>query len=142
MPWQTFKNDRTYSQITPLPTEQRIAYMKELIEDATNKGTSIVNENGGKIIGGERSTLMIPAILFPVDKTMDLYHQEQFGPLVPIENARRRCISFSFSFWVLVCTLLDIMSWLSRFCSKERLAKDFLRAAAPPLRRLRRLYVL
>ena len=84
LPWQTFENDRTYSQITPLPTEHRIAYMKKLIEDATNKGASIVNENGGKIIGGERSTLMIPAILFPVDKTMDLYHQEQFGPLVPI----------------------------------------------------------
>jgi glyceraldehyde-3-phosphate dehydrogenase (NADP+) len=142
LPWQTFENDRTYSQITPLPTEHRIAYMKKLIEDATNKGASIVNENVGKIIGGERSTLMIPAILFPVDKTMDLYHQEQFGPLVPIENARRRCISFSFSFWVLVCTLLDIMSWLSRFCSRDWLAKDSLRAAAPPLRRLRRLHVL
>jgi glyceraldehyde-3-phosphate dehydrogenase (NADP+) len=30
------------------------------------------------------STLMIPAVLYPVTKDMDVYHQEQFGPVVPI----------------------------------------------------------
>ncbi len=82
LPWETFEN--SYSQITPLPNTQRVTYMKRLIEDATAKGASVVNANGGAVIGGADSTLMIPAVVYPVDDTMDLYSQEQFGPIVPV----------------------------------------------------------
>jgi glyceraldehyde-3-phosphate dehydrogenase (NADP+) len=82
LPWE--RSGKSYSQITPLPNSQRIAYMKHLIQDAISKGASIVNANGGAIVGGPKSTLMIPAVVFPVDDTMDLYSQEQFGPVVPV----------------------------------------------------------
>lgn len=78
------------SQITPLPTPQRIQYMKELIEDATSKGAKIMNENGGTVIGGgddesiNNSTLMVPVILYPVTSDMKVYGEEQFGPVIPI----------------------------------------------------------
>eukprot|EP00957_Ditylum_brightwellii_P169492 12900445-Ditylum_brightwellii.AAC.1 len=58
--------------------------MKELIEDATSKGAKIINENGGTIVGGSESTLMIPAVLYPVTPDMKVYEEEQFGPIVPI----------------------------------------------------------
>ena len=84
MPWQTWDNNETYSQITPLPNDQRVSYMKQLIEDAASKGASIINANGGSVIGGSHSTLMIPAVLYPVDEAMKVYAEEQFGPIVPI----------------------------------------------------------
>ena len=82
LPWESV--DSKYSQITPLPNAARIEYMKALIEDAVSKGAKIVNKNGGKLIGGEESTLMIPAILHPVTPDMKLYEEEQFGPVIPI----------------------------------------------------------
>jgi glyceraldehyde-3-phosphate dehydrogenase (NADP+) len=82
LPWE--RSGKSYSQITPLPNYQRVAYMKHLIQDAISKGATIVNKNGGTIVGGPESTLMIPAVVFPVDDTMDLYSQEQFGPVVPV----------------------------------------------------------
>eukprot|EP00591_Stephanopyxis_turris_P015426 CAMPEP_0195536176 /NCGR_PEP_ID=MMETSP0794_2-20130614/45607_1 /TAXON_ID=515487 /ORGANISM="Stephanopyxis turris, Strain CCMP 815" /LENGTH=483 /DNA_ID=CAMNT_0040669505 /DNA_START=44 /DNA_END=1491 /DNA_ORIENTATION=- len=96
LPWQTWeeecdapevnsKKTKKYANITPLPGMKRVAYMNKLISDATSKGASIVNTNGGSILGGEtESTLMIPAVLYPVDATMDIYEEEQFGPVVPI----------------------------------------------------------
>lgn len=82
LPWQ-MKQD-VYSQITPLPNLERITYLKGLLEDAVTKGAKIVNKNGGQIIGGHESTLMVPAVLYPVNKNMRVYHEEQFGPIVPI----------------------------------------------------------
>lgn len=73
-----------YSAITPLPSTQRIEYMKALIDDALSKGAKIMNKGGGELIGGELSTLMVPAVLFPVTPDMRLYHEEQFGPVVPV----------------------------------------------------------
>jgi len=58
--------------------------MKSLIDDALSKGASIMNQNGGSIIGGSASTLMVPAVLYPVTSTMKVYHEEQFGPVIPI----------------------------------------------------------
>mmetsp|Transcript_2712 Transcript_2712/g.7960 ORF Transcript_2712/g.7960 Transcript_2712/m.7960 type:complete len:535 (-) Transcript_2712:236-1840(-) len=84
LPWQTFGDGDKYSQITPLPNLKRVAYMKKLIDDATSKGAKIMNKNGGSIVGGRESTLMIPAVLYPVTPDMDLYKDEQFGPIVPI----------------------------------------------------------
>jgi glyceraldehyde-3-phosphate dehydrogenase (NADP+) len=70
--------------ITPLPNSARIDYMQELIQDALGKGAKIVNANGGKVIGGPQSTLMVPAILYPVSADMKVFHEEQFGPIIPI----------------------------------------------------------
>ena len=75
----------TYPKITPLPNRSRVDYMKELIQDAIIKGARVMNENGGMIIGNqEESTLMIPAVMYPVTPEMRLYTEEQFGPVIPI----------------------------------------------------------
>jgi glyceraldehyde-3-phosphate dehydrogenase (NADP+) len=80
--------DSVYSQITPLPFAGRVDYMRELIEDAVEKGARIMNKNGGEVIGGGggggESTLMVPAVLYPVTPDMRVYEEEQFGPVVPI----------------------------------------------------------
>jgi len=76
-----------YSNITPLPLQaNRVSYMRELIDDAVNKGARIMNEDGGTIAGGDEksSSLMIPAVLYPVTSEMRVYHKEQFGPVVPV----------------------------------------------------------
>lgn len=83
LPWDSSK-DGGYPKVTPLPNQKRISYMKQLIDDAISKGAKIVNKNGGSIIGGADSTLMVPAVLFPVTKDMDVYYEEQFGPVIPI----------------------------------------------------------
>jgi glyceraldehyde-3-phosphate dehydrogenase (NADP+) len=72
------------SQITPLPGRDRIEYMQALIENAVAKGATVVNRDGGKVVGGPDSTLMIPAVLYPVTPDMRVFGEEQFGPLVPI----------------------------------------------------------
>lgn len=78
LPWQTFGDESTsYSKITPLPNQKRIQYMKDLMEDAIKKGAKIMNKNGGTVVGGENSTLMVPAVLYPVTKDMRIYHEEQ-----------------------------------------------------------------
>lgn len=84
LPDQQHGAEKQYSKITPLPTTGRIKYMKELLDDAISKGAKIMNKDGGKVIGGADSTLMVPAVLFPVTSDMRLYHEEQFGPLVPV----------------------------------------------------------
>jgi glyceraldehyde-3-phosphate dehydrogenase (NADP+) len=83
LPWDS-SQEGDYPQITPLPNQGRLKYMIKLIDDAILKGASIMNSNGGSVIGGSDSTLMIPAVLYPVTNSMDLYHQEQFGPVIPI----------------------------------------------------------
>eukprot|EP00977_Amphora_coffeiformis_P010263 scaffold2383_cov161-Amphora_coffeaeformis.AAC.19 len=83
LPWQQHAGDK-YSKITPLPTDKRIQYMQELLQDALAKGAKIVNPNGGEVLGGPESTLMRPAVLFPVTSDMRIYVEEQFGPLVPV----------------------------------------------------------
>ncbi|KAL7537655.1 hypothetical protein ACHAXR_007980, partial [Thalassiosira sp. AJA248-18] len=86
LPWES--TNSKYSQITPLPNQGRVEYMKALIADAVEKGARIVNKNGGMIVGagggGGESTLMIPAVLYPVTPEMRVYNEEQFGPIVPI----------------------------------------------------------
>ncbi len=67
-------------QITPLPEKNKTGYLKELIDDAISKGSKIVNKNGGTI----KNTFMFPAVLYPVNKDMRVYHEEQFGPIIPI----------------------------------------------------------
>ena len=53
-----------------------------MIADAKNLGAEIINENdgGGTLV----DALMVPALLYPVTGDMRLWHEEQFGPVVPI----------------------------------------------------------
>jgi glyceraldehyde-3-phosphate dehydrogenase (NADP+) len=68
--------------ITPLPEPDKPEFLKGLIDDAVSKGASVVNaaEGGGQTSG----LLMKPAVVYPVTEQMDLWHKEQFGPVVPI----------------------------------------------------------
>ena len=45
-----------------------------------SKGAKIINKKGGK----KSKNYVFPAILYPVNKTMDVYKEEQFGPVIPI----------------------------------------------------------
>jgi len=68
--------------ITPLPEPKKPDFILELIKDAVEKGASIVNEASG---GGSRvGNIIIPAVVSPVTESMRLWHEEQFGPVVPI----------------------------------------------------------
>lgn len=66
--------------LTPLPEKDKPAYIQELIDDATNKGAEILNKKGGE----HSENYIFPAVLFPVNKEMRVYHEEQFGPVIPI----------------------------------------------------------
>jgi glyceraldehyde-3-phosphate dehydrogenase (NADP+) len=70
--------------LTPLPETEKPSYIKGLIDDATGKGAKILNEKGGK----QTENYIFPAVLFPVNKEMRVYHEEQFGPVVPILSFR------------------------------------------------------
>ena len=66
--------------LTPLPEKEKPKYIQDLIDDAINKGASVVNEKGGQ----HTPNYIFPAVLYPVNKEMRVYHEEQFGPVVPI----------------------------------------------------------
>jgi len=66
--------------LTPLPETEKPAYIQELIDDATAKGAKVINTKGGE----QSDNFIFPAILFPINKEMRVYHEEQFGPVVPI----------------------------------------------------------
>jgi glyceraldehyde-3-phosphate dehydrogenase (NADP+) len=66
--------------LTPLPEQDKPAYIQELIDDATAKGAKVINEKGGKHL----DNFIYPAILYPINKEMRVYQEEQFGPVVPI----------------------------------------------------------
>lgn len=66
-------------KLTPLP-HGRAESMRELVEDATQKGAQVINPDGGQI----HHTFFYPAVLHPVTPEMRIYHVEQFGPVVPI----------------------------------------------------------
>lgn len=66
--------------LTPLPEVEKPNYIKSLIVDAVTKGASVINEKGGEL----HPNYIFPAVLFPVNKDMRVYHEEQFGPVIPI----------------------------------------------------------
>ena len=74
MPWEE------NVKLTPLPEPDKPAYIKELIEDAQHHGASVINENGG----ATNKTFVFPAVVYPANEKMKVYHEEQFGPIVPI----------------------------------------------------------
>ena len=72
--------DHDEAFITPLPDPNQPMYLKELIEDACKKGSKIINNKGGEI----GDNFVFPTILHPVTNKMRIFHEEQFGPIIPI----------------------------------------------------------
>ncbi|ENB9663858.1 NADP-dependent glyceraldehyde-3-phosphate dehydrogenase [Pseudomonas putida] len=66
--------------LTPLPEPGKVDYLDGLVADATAKGARVLNEGGGH----SRGSFFYPALLYPVSQQMRVYHEEQFGPLVPV----------------------------------------------------------
>ena len=73
LPWEN-------TLLTPLPEPNKPKYISELIDDATSKGAKIINKNGGK----KFKNFVFPAVLYPVSENMDVYKEEQFGPVIPV----------------------------------------------------------
>ncbi len=67
-------------KLTPLPEVDKPAYIQNLIDDAKTKGANILNKKGGDTT----ENFIFPAVLYPVTKDMDVYKEEQFGPVVPV----------------------------------------------------------
>ena len=74
MPW------KKGVQVTPMPDENKVKYMQELVDDAISKGAAIMNKYGGQHIG----TFYFPTVLYPVKPGMKIYEEEQFGPVIPV----------------------------------------------------------
>lgn len=74
MPWEENVN------ITPLPEPDKSEYLSNLVKDALEKGAKIMNPDGGKF----NKSFFVPTVLFPVNSEMRVYHEEQFGPVIPI----------------------------------------------------------
>ncbi|WP_085679793.1 MULTISPECIES: NADP-dependent glyceraldehyde-3-phosphate dehydrogenase [unclassified Pseudomonas] len=66
--------------LTPLPEQGKVDYLDQLVADATAKGARVLNEGGGQ----SRGSFFYPALLYPVRRDMRVYHEEQFGPVVPV----------------------------------------------------------
>jgi len=69
------------TKITPLPEEGKPGYLAELILDATKKGAKVVNQRTGI-----DRTFVAPSVLYPVNSSMRVYNEEQFGPLIPVAS--------------------------------------------------------
>lgn len=74
MPW----DDNAF--LTPLPEPNKPAYIQDLIKDAKAKGAKVLNKKGGAL----SHNYSYPAVLYPVTSDMDVFHEEQFGPVIPI----------------------------------------------------------
>ncbi len=74
MPWEPGVS------LTPLPEPGKVDYLDGLVADAKAKGAQVLNEGGGH----SRGSFFYPALLYPVNHSMRVYHEEQFGPLVPV----------------------------------------------------------
>ncbi len=74
MPWEAGVT------VTPLPEPEKTDYLTQLVSDAEQNGGRVINEGGGEVNG----SFFYPALLYPVNERMRLYHEEQFGPVVPV----------------------------------------------------------
>lgn len=74
MPWEAGVG------LTPLPEPGKTDYLKGLVDNAKQHGAKVMNENGGVML----HSFFYPAVLYPVNERMSIYHEEQFGPVIPI----------------------------------------------------------
>jgi glyceraldehyde-3-phosphate dehydrogenase (NADP+) len=68
------------AKLTPLPEPDKPKYIQELIDDAIEKGAKVINKKGGET----SENFIFPAVLYPVNKTMRVFQEEQFGPVIPV----------------------------------------------------------
>lgn len=73
LPWEN-------TLLTPLPEPGKPKYISDLIDDALSKGAKILNKRGGQ----KQKNFVFPAVLYPVTKDMNVYEEEQFGPVIPV----------------------------------------------------------
>jgi glyceraldehyde-3-phosphate dehydrogenase (NADP+) len=74
MPWEPD------AMVTPLPEAGKTEYLSGLVAEAKQFGAAVVNEGGGLV----NKTFFYPALLYPVNAKMRVFHEEQFGPVVPV----------------------------------------------------------
>jgi len=74
MPWEVGV------KITPLPEPGKCEEMQAYVRDAERHGARVVNQGGGVW----DKTMFSPAVLYPVNDCMRIYHEEQFGPVTAI----------------------------------------------------------
>lgn len=70
----------TDATLTPLPEKNKVAQMEAYVQDALDHGAAVINTHAGRV----SDTAYFPAVLFPVNNKMRIFHEEQFGPVVPI----------------------------------------------------------
>ena len=73
LPWEN-------TLLTPLPETSKPKYISDLIDNAIELGAKILNKNGGK----KQKNFVFPAVLYPVTNDMNVYKEEQFGPVIPV----------------------------------------------------------
>jgi glyceraldehyde-3-phosphate dehydrogenase (NADP+) len=73
LPWQD-------PLITPLAEPGKPDHLASLIQDALALGARVTNEGGGS----RHYSAFRPAVVYPVDARMRLFHEEQFGPVLPV----------------------------------------------------------
>ena len=66
--------------LTPLPEPGKPEILTALVLDALDRGARVVNPGGGMV----NHSFFYPAVVSPVEETMRLYHEEQFGPVIPV----------------------------------------------------------
>ncbi|MBD3583833.1 NADP-dependent glyceraldehyde-3-phosphate dehydrogenase [Flavobacterium selenitireducens] len=71
-------------KLTPLPEPEKPDYIQGLIDDAKSHGASVLNAKGGQ----RYDNYIFPPVIYPVNKNMRIYHEEQFGPAIPILSFR------------------------------------------------------
>ena len=67
-------------KLTPLPEPNKPKYLTELIDDAVAKGAKVANGLGGQ----QNGPFVRPTVVYPCNKEMRVWQEEQFGPLIPI----------------------------------------------------------
>lgn len=71
--------------LTPVAENGKTDYLQELVSDAAALGAGIANKDGATVVG----SFFFPAILYPVNHKMRVYHEEQFGPVIPVLPFRK-----------------------------------------------------
>jgi glyceraldehyde-3-phosphate dehydrogenase (NADP+) len=66
--------------VTPVAENGKTDYLSALVADALARGAAVINDAGGTVNG----SFFFPAILYPVNEKMRIYHEEQFGPVIPV----------------------------------------------------------
>ncbi len=66
--------------ITPVAEPNKAESMNDFVADAVSKGAKILTENGG----ASDNNIFRPVLLGDVNSSMKIFHEEQFGPVVPL----------------------------------------------------------